>query len=452
MTRKYFGTDGIRGQANRFPLTPKMIQKAAMAAALILRERQGGAHQNRVLIGKDTRLSGYMVEQALTSGFLGMGMDVLLVGPIPTPAVAMLTRSLRADIGVMVSASHNPYQDNGIKLFGADGFKLDDAIELKIEALIDENLDPHLAAPDALGKASRIDDASGRYMEAIKSSFPKGQSLAGMKIVVDCAHGAAYKVAPAVLWELEADVISIGVHPNGRNINDGCGATHTKALQDAVVAHKADLGIALDGDADRLILVDEKGQRIDGDQIMGALALYYKDKNALRGNALISTVMSNMGLARLLFQHGIDLIRTPVGDRYVMEKMIEGDFNLGGEQSGHLIMSDYGTTGDGLLAALQCLAILIETGQKASQAFSVFQPVPQLLKNVKLDEMISLEKGKIPQAIQDAQSELGDKGRVLVRPSGTEPKIRVMVEGDDAAQINRIADHLCDVIQSESLL
>jgi len=448
MTRKYFGTDGIRGRANSFPMTAKMALKVAMATALTLRQSGTDSYQNRVVIGKDTRLSCYMLEQALAAGFEAMGMDVIFLGPLPTPAVAMLTRSLRADIGVMVSASHNGFEDNGIKLFGPDGYKLPDEVEMMIETLIDSNLDEKLSPPDMLGRATRLDDAAGRYVEYIKGSFPRRQSLDGLKVVIDCAHGAAYKVAPQVLWELEADVTAIAVQPNGKNINAECGATHTKALQAKVVEVGADVGIALDGDADRLILVDEKGVVVDGDQIMALLALNLKEKGRLVNNGVVATVMSNLGMERFLATHGIDLIRTPVGDRYVVEKMREGGYNLGGEQSGHTILSDYGTTGDGLLAALQVLAILRNSGKPASETLRLFKPLPQILRNVRFEKGVKpLDKDDVKEAISKAEKTLSHDGRLLVRASGTEPLIRVMAEGDDPKIVESVVGGLCTVIE-----
>ncbi len=445
--KKYFGTDGIRGRANAYPMTADMALKIAMASASVLRAERSDKAMNRVVIGKDTRLSGYMLEQAMSAGFISMGMDVILVGPIPTPGIAKLTRSLRADAGVMISASHNPYQDNGIKLFGSNGYKLDDALEQKIELKIDADLSSERVEPEDLGKATRLDDALGRYIESLKRSIPREDSFDGLKVVVDCAHGAAYKVAPQVLWELEADVIAIGNAPNGRNINDGYGATDTARLQEAVVDNGADIGIALDGDADRLILVDETGTKIDGDQIMGALALWFKEQDMLKGNALVATVMSNLGLERMLAQNGIELHRAAVGDKHVVAKMREGGFNLGGEQSGHLVLSDHGTTGDGLLAALQVLTILKMTGKKASEALSVFKPVPQTLKNIKYSNGNPINTETVRNAISAAEVVLNGGGRVLVRSSGTEPLIRVMAEGDDDVQVKKIVNDLCEVIE-----
>jgi len=433
-------------------MTAEMALKVAMATAKVLRTRREGSPTDRVVIGKDTRLSCYMLEQAMTAGFLSMGMNVILTGPVPTPGVAMLTRSLRCDLGVMISASHNPFQDNGIKLFGSDGYKLDDEIELEIEAALKGDLNEDLALPADLGKATRFDDAIGRYAESVKRALPRGSTLEGLKVVVDCAHGAAYKVAPQVLWELEAEVISIGVQPNGRNINDGYGATSTGRLQEAVVDNEADIGIALDGDADRLIMVDETGTKIDGDQLMAALALSMHEKDELEGPALVTTVMSNLGLERLLKSKGIDLIRTSVGDRYVMEAMRADGYNLGGEQSGHIILSDLNTTGDGLQAAIRVCSTLKESGHKASEALKLFEPLPQILRNVEYDPKTlkgtqPMEKQEIKDAIEKATADFANDGRVLVRPSGTEPLIRVMAEGDDQSKVETIVGDLCAVIE-----
>lgn len=446
MTRRYFGTDGIRGRANQHPMTADIALKVAMATARVL--GKNGLH-SRVVIGKDTRLSCYMLEQSLTAGFLAMGMDVVLTGPIPTPAIALLTRSMRADVGVMISASHNPFEDNGIKLFGADGYKLPDSTEHDIESWIDNPalMTEGLSAPDKIGRASRLDDAVGRTVEYVKSSFPRKQNLQGLKIVIDCANGAAYKVAPLALWELEATVISMGVSPNGKNINLECGATHTDALQKRVVEEGADIGIALDGDADRLILVDEKGNRIDGDQIIALLATRLKQNKFLKDDTVVTTVMSNLGFERYLNANGITLVRSAVGDRYVVEKMREGGFSLGGEQSGHIVMSHFGTTGDGLLAALQVLSVLKESGKKASELLNVFTPVPQLLKNVRFTKGAKpLDKAEVQDALQQAEKTLANSGRLLVRASGTEPLIRVMAEGDDQKMVEKVVDDLCDII------
>jgi phosphoglucosamine mutase len=445
--RKYFGTDGIRGQANQFPMTADMALKVAMATASVLRHSRDGQHTDRVVIGKDTRLSCYMLEQAMTSGFLAMGMDVILVGPIPTPGIAKLTRSLRADVGVMISASHNPYQDNGIKLFGSDGYKLADEIELQIEAKMDQDLSAEMASPADLGKAARLDDAPGRYIESLKRSIPVRGSLEGLKVVVDCANGAAYKVAPQVLWEMEVDVITIGNAPNGKNINDGYGATAPENLQKAVIEHKADLGLALDGDADRLIVVDEQGRKIDGDQLMAAIALWNKEQGTLRGGGLVATVMSNLGLERLMESHGLTLARTAVGDRYVVEHMREYGFNIGGEQSGHIILSDHSTTGDGLLAALQILNIVKTKGVAASKALHMFDPLPQILKNVRYAGASPMLSDVVIGEIEAAKKRFDGQGRILVRASGTEPLIRVMAEGDDRGQVETVVNDLCSVIE-----
>jgi phosphoglucosamine mutase len=448
MTQKLFGTDGIRGTANVHPMTAEVSLRVAMACAQLFRGGQGTAGTARVVIGKDTRLSGYMFEEAMAAGFVSMGMEVVLVGPIPTPGIALLTRSLRADLGVMISASHNPYQDNGIKLFGHDGYKLPDELEHQIEQLV---ADPALlSAPkaDDMGRALRLDDALGRYIEAVKASFPRGQTLQGLKIVLDCAHGAAYRVAPQVLWELEADVITMNAAPNGTNINDQCGATHPKMLQERVVAEGADIGIALDGDADRLIVVDERGQVVDGDQLIATLALHFDTQEKLAKRTVVTTVMSNLGLERALHQHGIALVRAAVGDRYVVEAMRKGGFNLGGEQSGHIVMTDFGTTGDGLLAALQILGIVAQRAKPASQVLHAFSPVPQLLQNVRYPKGLRpLEAQPVQQAIKLAELKLGQNGRLLVRPSGTEPLIRVMAEGDDATLIKTVVNDLCGDIE-----
>ena len=452
--KKYFGTDGIRGTANSFPMTPDIIMKAAMAAAYALQNRQtsnGAVRTNRVVVGKDPRLSGYMFEYAVCAGFVAMGLEVIQVGPIPTPGIAMLTRSMRADIGVMISASHNPYHDNGIKLFGADGYKLDDALEAEIEALIESDFSDKLASPDMCGKAKRLDDALGRYVEHVKSSLPKGESLAGLRVVVDCANGAAYKVAPQILWELEADVMAIGVDPNGRNINDKVGATATDKLQATVLAEGADIGIALDGDADRLIVVDEKGKRVDGDQLMAALALDMKAAGRLRGDTLVATVMSNMGLEAALAAQDITLLRTGVGDRYVTEAMREGDFTLGGEQSGHIVLRDYGTTGDGLLAALQILyrtKLAKLEGKAASESLAVFEPYPQVLKNVRYAGASPMDAPAVQTAIAEAEAQLGESGRVLVRLSGTEPLVRVMAEAQEAELAESAVDAICTAVEA----
>jgi phosphoglucosamine mutase len=444
MTRKFFGTDGIRGLANTEPMTPTMALRVGMAAGAYF---TNGDHRHRVLIGKDTRLSGYMLESALVAGFTAVGMDVFQVGPMPTPAVAMLTRALRCDLGVMISASHNPFHDNGIKLFGPDGYKLSDAAEHEIEAMILDAAPPQLADATHIGRAKRIDDADGRYIEFAKATLPKGHRLKGLKIVVDCANGAAYKVAPAVLWELEAEVISIGVKPDGFNINRDCGSTHPAALQQAVVAHGADVGLALDGDADRLVMVDERGQVIDGDQLMAVIAESWLRQGRLAKSGLVATVMSNLGLERFVNGLGIDLLRTKVGDRYVLEAMRGEGYNLGGEQSGHIILSDFATTGDGLVAALQVLAALCESGQKASVFCRRFAPYPQLLRNVRHGGGRPLEAPKVQQAIDAAEKKLGKAGRIVIRPSGTEPLIRVMAEGEDERLVETVVADIVSALE-----
>jgi phosphoglucosamine mutase len=442
MGRKYFGTDGIRGLTNKAPMTPEIAMRVGqVAGAHFLR----GDHRHRVVIGKDTRLSGYMVENALVAGFTSVGMDVVQFGPVPTPAVAMLTRSMRADLGVMISASHNPYYDNGIKLFGPDGFKLSDEDELAIEAALD--VVPVLASAEHIGRARRVEDARGRYIHAAKMTFPDDLRLDGLRIVIDCAHGAAYQVAPSALWELGADVISIGVNPNGTNINDGCGSTHPEALQARVLSEQADIGIALDGDADRLIIVDEKGRVVDGDQLMALIAADWHRAGLLRGNGLVATVMSNMGLEKFLAGHGLDLHRAAVGDRYVLEMMRAGGFNIGGEQSGHIIMTDHGTTGDGLVASLQVLAALVRAGKPASEVLHQFDPYPQLLRNVRFSGGQPLADPKVKAVIAAAEAELGQSGRFVIRKSGTEPLIRVMAEGEDAALVERLVGAICDSVK-----
>ncbi len=444
MTRKYFGTDGIRGTANKEPMTADIALKVGKSAGRKFAGR--GDFRHRVVIGKDTRLSGYMVEPALTAGFTSVGMDVILVGSMPTPAIAMLTRSLRADLGVMISASHNSFQDNGIKLFGPDGYKLSDDVELEIEADIIDDSNIVLAEPAKLGRAQRLDDARGRYIEFAKSSFPRKQLLKGLKIVVDCANGAAYKVAPTVLWELEAEVIAMGVAPNGFNINDGCGSTSPEAMCERVVKEGADLGIALDGDADRLLICDEKGRLIDGDQLMALIARTWQSRDKLRGGGIVSTVMSNMGLEKYLEGHGLTLARTSVGDRYVVEHMREHGFNVGGEQSGHIVLSDYGTTGDGLIAALQVLSVIVEKGRPVSEICYNFDPFPQILKNVRYGSHDPLNMESVKKAIRDGEARLGKEGRLLIRKSGTEPLIRVMGEGVNNALVNEIVDNIVDEV------
>jgi phosphoglucosamine mutase len=439
--RRYFGTDGIRGLTNSPPMTAAIALKLGQAAG---RHFLRGTHTHRVVIGKDTRLSGYMMESALVAGFTSVGMDVTLLGPMPTPAVAMLTRSMRADLGVMISASHNPYHDNGIKLFGPDGYKLSDADEMAIEALLEEEIP--LAEPKAIGRARRIDDAQGRYIHFAKATFPDHLRLDGLKIVVDCAHGAAYKVAPAALWELGAEVIAIGVAPDGFNVNDQVGSTHPKALQMKVIEAGADIGIALDGDADRLIVVDEKGQVVDGDQLMALIAAQAAAAGTLRGGALVATVMSNLGLERFLAGKGLGLHRAAVGDRHVLELMRQTGCNVGGEQSGHIILSDHATTGDGLVAALQVLAALVAQGQPASELLHLFDPLPQLLKNVRFKGGTPLEAPAVKAAIAAGEARLAGQGRLLIRKSGTEPLIRVMAEGEDRALVTRVVDEICAAV------
>ena len=442
MVRKLFGTDGIRGTANSEPMTPETALKVAMAVGESL---HNGSHKHLVVIGKDTRLSGYMLEPALTAGFITMGMDVVLVGPLPTPAIAMLTRSLRADIGVVISASHNPFGDNGIKLFGPDGYKLSDDFEAKIEAGLTKG-PSRRAAPSELGRAKRLDDAGGRYIEFVKQSFPKGLRLDGLRVVVDCAHGAAYKVAPTVFWELGAEVFPIAVAPDGFNINRECGALAPENMRQEVLARRADIGIALDGDADRLIVADERGVILDGDQLMALIATNLAHGKRLQGGALVATVMSNLGLERCLAGQGIGLHRTAVGDRYVVEKMRSLGCNLGGEQSGHIILSDYATTGDGLIAALQVLAAIVETGKHASEVCRVFEPVPQLLRNVRYGHGRPLETSRVKKAVATAETRLGQQGRLVIRNSGTEPVIRVMAQGEDEKLLTHVVDDICAAI------
>ena len=447
--RQLFGTDGIRGTANSHPMTAEIALRLGQAAGLLFTR---GSHRHRVVIGKDTRLSGYMIEPALTAGFIGAGMDVTLVGPMPTPAIAMLTRSLRADLGVMISASHNPFEDNGIKLFGPDGFKLDDATEIEIEELMAGDMRGRMAPSASLGRAARLEDAAGRYIEAAKASFPRGLRLDGLRIVVDCAHGAAYRVAPTVLWELGATVIPVGVSPDGFNINRGCGSTVPEYLCAQVVEHGADLGIALDGDADRLLMADAAGELIDGDEILALIAQSWAAAGRLRGGGIVATVMSNLGLERFLANKGLVLDRTQVGDRYVAARMREAGMNLGGEQSGHVILSDFATTGDGLLAALQVLAVIVEQGRTAREACRVFTPVPQLLKNVRYAGPSPLRVKRVQHAIAEGEAALAGSGRLLIRESGTETLIRVMAEADDEALVSRIVDELCETIAAATLV
>ena len=443
MARKYFGTDGVRGRANSGAMTADMVLKIGMAAGNLYRR---GSHRHRVVIGKDTRLSGYMIENALTSGLLASGMDVFLFGPVPTPAVSMLTRSMRADLGIMISASHNPYADNGIKIFGPDGFKLSDEQELEIEAMIDDPSLITLAAPDTIGRAKRIEDAQARYIEFAKRTYPKDMTLDGLRVVIDTANGAAYKVAPTALWELGAEVIQIGNEPNGININEGCGSTHPEAMCDKVRELRADIGIALDGDADRVIIADDKGQVVDGDQLMALIATSWAKRGELRGGGLVATIMSNLGLERYLAEQKLTLARTKVGDRYVVEHMRAHGHNVGGEQSGHIVLSDFSTTGDGLLAALQVLAEVKRQGRPVSEVCNLFTPLPQVLKNVKFKQGAPLQDNHVRSMIADAEARLGNSGRLVIRPSGTEPVIRVMAEGDDEGLVTSIVDELCGAI------
>ena len=441
MGRKFFGTDGIRGRVNDAPMTAEIAMRVGQAAgAHFLR----GDHRHRVVIGKDTRLSGYMMESAMVAGFTSVGMDVVLLGPMPTPAVAMLTRSMRADLGVMISASHNPFVDNGIKLFGPDGYKLSDEDERSIERRLGK--EPKLAKAEMVGRAKRIDDARGRYVHFVKSTLPESMRLDGLKIVVDCANGAAYHVAPDALWELGADVIALGVSPNGTNINDQCGSTYPQALRDAVLANKAHIGLALDGDADRLIVIDETGKVIDGDQLMALIAIDQKRRGSLKGKAVVATVMSNLGLERHLQRHKIELVRTKVGDRHVLAEMRSRGANVGGEQSGHIILTDHSTTGDGLVAGLQILACMVDSGKTASELLRQFDPVPQLLKNVRYEKGEPLEAAAVIKRIAAAEKALDGRGRLVIRKSGTEPLIRVMAEGDDMAEVEAIVDDICAAV------
>jgi len=450
MQSKLFGTDGVRGQANSWPMSPDVILKLAVASSHYFIQKMPsewvhGDHRFMVVIGKDTRLSGYMVEAALMAGFVAMGADVVLLGPLPTPAVSMLTRSLRANLGVMISASHNPFEDNGIKFFTADGYKLSQEDEQNIEQLAASNIP--LASSGKVGKAKRLDDAAGRYIEFAKATFPRGQRLDGLKIVLDCAHGAGYKVAPKVLWELGADVIPIGIEPNGLNINKDCGATSLDLLKEKVLEERADLGIALDGDADRLIMIDENGATLDGDQLMALIATVWLANGSLKGGGVVSTVMSNLGFERYLKGKGLTLHRASVGDRCVLEMMRETGCNVGGEQSGHIILSDYATTGDGLIAALQVLSLLQKSKCKVSELASTFRPVPQILKNMRIANKIDLNSPSMSRAIRSAEQELGDSGHLLVRASGTEPLIRIMAQGDDQNLLLKIVHNLAEIIK-----
>jgi phosphoglucosamine mutase len=443
MTRKFFGTDGIRGRANTDKMSPETALRVGLAAGL---QFVRGDHRHKVIIGKDTRLSGYMLEPALVAGFTSAGMDVLLVGPMPTPAIAMLTRSMRADLGVMISASHNAFEDNGIKLFGPDGFKLSDETELEIERLMQTDLSSRLAAPAKLGRARRLEDAAGRYIENAKASFPRGLTLDGLRIVIDCAHGAAYRVAPTVLAELGADVIRVGVTPDGYNINKECGSTHPARLRGEVLAHGADFGIALDGDADRVLLVDEHGKLIDGDQVLALIAQSWAADGRLHGGGVVATVMSNLGLERALQAQGLRLDRTQVGDRYVVERMRETGMNVGGEQSGHMILSDFATTGDGLVAALQVIALVKRRDRPVSEVCRRFEPVPQILKNVRFEAGRKLPEEKLAAAVEAGRARLGAGGRLVIRASGTEPVMRVMGEGDDHDLVEQVVDDVCEAL------
>ena len=443
MTRKFFGTDGIRGRTNENPMTAGMAMRVGQAAGAHFAR---GQHRHRVVIGKDTRLSGYMMETALISGFTSVGMDVVMVGPVPTPAVALLTKSMRADLGVMISASPNKYADNGIKLFGPNGYKLSDEDERAIEDLLEQ--EPNLVAAEMIGRSKRIEDARGRYIHAAKLTFPEHLRLDGLRIVIDCANGAAYQVAPSALWELGADVIAIGVSPDGTNINEGCGSTDTMLLRETVVASGADIGLALDGDADRLIVVDEKGEVVDGDQLMALIATAWNRHGMLSGGGVVATVMSNLGLERYLGGQGLRLERTKVGDRYVLETMRTKGYNVGGEQSGHIILTDYSTTGDGLVAGLQVLAELVIAGRPASEVLRLFDPLPQLLKNVRFSGGKPLEQDSVKKAIAEGESRLAGTGRLVIRKSGTEPLIRVMAEGEDETLVEEVVDSICEAVKS----
>jgi phosphoglucosamine mutase len=443
--RAFFGTDGIRGQANRHPMTAEVALRVGLAAGKMFRSDHDRRHL--VVVGKDTRLSGYMIEPALVAGFTSVGMDVRLFGPLPTPGVAMMTRSMRADLGVMISASHNNFADNGIKLFGPDGYKLSDEVEHRIEALMTEGLQEGLAGPTALGRVVRVDDAQARYVEIAKGTFPRKLGLGGLRVVVDCANGAAYKVAPLALYELGAEVIELGVQPNGFNINEECGSTHPQAMSEAVKTYRADIGIALDGDADRVVVCDEKGHIVDGDQIMAIIAGAWAEDQRLQGGGVVATVMSNLGLERFLRDKGLSLERTRVGDRYVMERMREGGFNLGGEQSGHVILRDYSTTGDGLLAALQVLAVLVRTGKPMSALARQFEPAPQKLENVRFAGGKPLDDPKVQDAIKTAEAKLVGTGRLVVRASGTEPLIRIMAEGDDEKLVAQVVREIAGAVK-----
>ena len=447
MSRKLFGTDGIRGLANASPMTSEVALRVGMAAGKLF---TNGDYRHRVVIGKDTRLSGYMIESALVSGFTAVGMDVFQLGPMPTPAVAMLTRSLRADLGVMISASHNPYADNGIKLFGPDGYKLSDDTESEIESLMGQRSEFLLADPEAIGRAKRIDSAQERYIEFAKRTLPRKVRFDGLRVVVDCANGSAYNVAPAALWELGAEVVSIGVDPNGYNINKDCGSTSPSALCKKVREVRADIGIALDGDADRVLIADEKGRLIDGDQLMAAIAESWQTRGRLAGGGVVATVMSNLGLERFLEGLGLSLVRTPVGDRYVVEHMRKHGYNIGGEQSGHIVLSDYATTGDGLVSALQILGIVTSKGKPVSEVCGQFEALPQVLKSVRFKKGQPLDDQKVLKVIDESKGRLGGAGRLVIRPSGTEPVIRVMAEGDDEMLVGKVVNDIVDALKSSA--
>ena len=445
MSKKLFGTDGVRGQANQYPMTSEVALKLGMAAGKMF---TNGGHRHSVVIGKDTRLSGYMIESALISGFTSVGMDVFQLGPVPTPGVAMLTRSMRADLGVMISASHNGFADNGIKIFGPDGYKLCDAQEAEITQMIEGDISSLLAEPRQIGRAKRIESSRDRYIEAAKRSLPRNMRFENLRIVIDCANGAAYKVAPLALWELGAEVITIGVDPNGTNINEGCGSTSPEALCEKVKEMRADIGIALDGDADRVVIVDEKGQLVDGDQLMAVIAKSWNDQGKLQAGGVVATVMSNLGFERFLENEKLNLVRTPVGDRYVVEHMRQHGFNVGGEQSGHIVLTDFSTTGDGLVSALQILAVVVSSGKPVSEVCSQFEPIPQLLQNVRFSSGKPLEEATVIEAIKDGESRLGQSGRIVIRPSGTEPLIRVMAEGDDKTLVEDVVSDIVGALKA----
>lgn len=440
---RLFGTDGLRGRANSEPMTPETVLRLGMAAGRVFTR---GDHRHSVVIGKDTRLSGYLFEAALMSGFTAVGMDVVLLGPMPTPAVAMLTRSLRADIGVMISASHNPFEDNGIKLFGPDGYKLSDEVERQIEGLVADGGRDGLAAPSGLGRARRLNDVEGRYIEFAKATFPRERRLDGLKVALDCAHGAAYKVAPAVLWELGADVATCGVSPDGVNVNRGCGSTHPEAMSRLVGESGADIGISLDGDADRVLVADHTGAVLDGDQLLAMVARSWRRDGRLVGGAVVASVMSNLGLERFLEGIGLELVRAPVGDRYVVERMRERGCNLGGEQSGHIVLGDYSTTGDGLIAALQVLSIMVAEDRPLRDVGRCFEPLPQVLRNVRAGGGGALSARAVRDAIERGEARLGGAGRLVIRESGTEPVIRVMAEGEDTGTVRSVVDDIAEEI------